>query len=407
MLKISEVSKALNKRVNKDNETLIKRVVIDSRIVKKGDLFVAIKGKNFDGHKFIDKAIKKGAVAVVTKKNLVNSKVPVFKVLDTVKALGDIAAFYRKKFNVEVICITGSAGKTSTKELLSHILSSKYKVLKTQNNENNLIGVPLTLFGLKHKHDIAVVEIGTNMFGEIKRLTQICSPEIGIITNIGESHLLGLKNKKNVLKEKRALVDGLSKCGLALLNIDDLALSTIKAKAKIVYYSDVAKTIAKFFNISNANFVKVLKKYKSPLKDRFSIIQTKKFTLINDTYNSNPVSFRYAIDKLSKLNKKSKRVIIASDMLELGKESKKLHYTLGKYINPSKIDRVIIVGKDAEDILRGAKVSGFNGQKLFYFKDKTALKRSLKGILAKDDIILVKGSRLMAMEEVVNYINKI
>ena len=404
MLKINEIAKALKKRNHINNNTKIKNIVIDSRKVKKGDLFLAIKGESYDGHNYIKQAVKNGAVCVVSKKQVPDVKAPFFKVKDTVKAIGDIANFHRLKFDIPIICITGSAGKTSTKELLTYILKQKYHVLKTKGNKNNLIGVPLTLLKLNKKHELAVIEIGTSMFGEIRRLTEIVNPQIGVITNIGEAHLEGLKDKKNVLKEKRALLDGLSKDGIAFLNQNDPMLSNIKIKAMKVLYTDIAQSIGQMCGFTKKEVQNLLNKYQNPLKNRFCILKKKYYTIIDDTYNSNPVSFRFSVDKLSCMKNKKNRVIICSDMLQLGKKSKNLHYQVGKYIHFKKIDRVIAVGKEVLNIIKGAKDSGMFKNKLFYFEDKISLKRGLSNILAKGDIILVKGSRAMGMESIVKYI---
>src|SRR3989344_254109 len=208
MLTVKEILKATRGKLVQGNPaTVVTRVSTDSRDAQKGDLFIALIGDNFDGHDFIVQAVKKQAGAlVVSKKIAVPDNIPVISVPDTAKALGNIAQFYRKSFCIPVIAVTGSTGKTTTKEMIAQVLSARYKVLKNISTENNHIGVPLTILRLKKTHQIAVLELGTNHFGEIRYLTQIAQPTVSVLTNIGESHLEFLRNLSGVFKEKFDIV---------------------------------------------------------------------------------------------------------------------------------------------------------------------------------------------------------
>ncbi|MCX5712294.1 MAG: UDP-N-acetylmuramoyl-tripeptide--D-alanyl-D-alanine ligase [Candidatus Omnitrophica bacterium] len=227
MFTISELIKATAADfIQPGTEKLVKDVCIDSRDIKPGDCFIAIKGNNFDGHEFIAQAIQKGAVCVVrTQGSRLRTKkyksAAVLEVGDTIKALGNIAAFHRRRFNIPVIAVTGSNGKTTTKEMIAYVLSGKFRVLKNEGTKNNHIGVPMTLLGLKNSHDIAVLELGTNHFGEIKELAGICQPNIAVITNIASSHLEFLKDLSGVFAEKCSLLRFLRKPAIAILNADD------------------------------------------------------------------------------------------------------------------------------------------------------------------------------------------
>ncbi|PIS34320.1 MAG: UDP-N-acetylmuramoyl-tripeptide--D-alanyl-D-alanine ligase, partial [Candidatus Omnitrophica bacterium CG08_land_8_20_14_0_20_41_16] len=223
MLKIPELLKATRgKLTSGDNSVSVKGVSIDSREIKKGEAFIAIKGNNFDGHNFINMAIKKGASCIITEKEIKGTDgIAVIKVKDTIRALGAVARFKREKYNLPVIAVTGSNGKTATKDMIAWILSKDFKVLKNEGTKNNHIGLPLTLLKLDSSYDIAVLEIGTNHFGEVKYLSDIACANIGIITNIGPAHLQYFKNLKGVFKEKHDLLRSLKAPAIAILNADD------------------------------------------------------------------------------------------------------------------------------------------------------------------------------------------
>jgi UDP-N-acetylmuramoyl-tripeptide--D-alanyl-D-alanine ligase len=234
MFDVNEILKATGGNLSGVKSNIsVQGISIDSRTIRPQEAFLAIKGNNFDGHNFIAEAIKKGAnciIAMPSKAKQEFKSVPFIEVKDTIKALGDIARYRRKKFNIPVIAITGSNGKTTTKEMAAWILAERFKVLKNEGTKNNQIGLPLTLLNLDSTYGIVVLEIGTNHFGEVAYLSKICQPNIGIITDIGPAHLEYLRNLEGVFKEKRALIENLAKPCLAILNADNVWLKEELAK---------------------------------------------------------------------------------------------------------------------------------------------------------------------------------
>ncbi len=433
---------------NPDKFRDITSVSIDSRKIGKNCLFIAIKGERFDGHDFINEVIKKKVSAVLINKNqferFKNLDIPFITVKDTTKSLGDIASVWRDKLDAKVIGITGSAGKTTTKEMLASVLSVKFRVNKTVGNNNNHIGVPLTLLSTKAKDQIVVVEHGTNHFGEIKYTANISRPDFSLITNIGHSHLEFLKNRKGVLKEKSALLKVTAKLGgLVFINKDDDLLSTYgrvfkrkitfgfekqcdykgkienidklgratieisydrkKFSAKLPIAGEqnaknflAAFAIAKELKLSDKQILKGLKKIKSASKR----LEVKKFDntiIINDSYNANPDSMKAALSLLSKMKPSYRKIAVIGDMFELGRQSQKLHKEIGSFINELKLDEVYTVGKLSENIHKS-----LNGRVPVkkHFSEKTLLIKTLKKSDLKKSIILIKGSRGMKMEEI-------
>jgi UDP-N-acetylmuramoyl-tripeptide--D-alanyl-D-alanine ligase len=433
-------------------------VSIDSRKISKKQLFFAIKGNNFDGHNFIFDVFKKQVnCAVVSKKwysQNINKISRSFKnnaliiVNNTEKALQQLAAIYRDKFLLPVIAVAGSNGKTTAKDYIADVLSQKYSVLKTEGNYNNHIGVPLTLFNLTNKHQIAVLELGTNHFGEIDKLCKIAKPQFGIITNIGKEHLEFLKNLRGVAKAEGELVEYLKTVyGVFFLNADDNYLHKYRKQKniKIVAYSFKNKGIInakfikfnKFFPQLEINFKN--KKIKTQLKNigfqscnaalaaaavgwyfdvplnkiRYSLnnyvldskkrnclINANNIWIIDDTYNSNPDSVIEALNNFNAYQINGKKFLVLADMLELGKSSKQEHFKIGKYIKKMKFDSLLTFGAQSYYTFLGAKGLKNN----FYFNDKESLINFLNKIIKAGDAVLVKGSRSMAMESVVNKI---
>ena len=435
---------------NPDMFKSVYHVSIDSRNIRKNTLFIAIKGERFDGHDFIDEVIKKGAVAVVVNeknfKKLSEIEIPVITVNDTTKALGDVAKIWRSKLKAKVIGITGSAGKTTTKEILAALLSQKFKVNKTTANNNNHIGVPLTILSTTEKHNVLVAELGTNHFGEIPYTAPIANPDYALITNIGDSHLEFLKNRKGVLKEKSALLnEAIKRDGKVFINNDDKLLKEFgkkiknkitfgldeKAdfKAKVIGYDKLVKpqveiknkknifisslpvsgeknvlnftaafAIASEIGLTNSQIQKAVRKIKSYSK-RLEVKNLKRFTLINDTYNANPDSMKSSLDILDKIGSREKKIAVLGDMFELGAESKLKHLELSTYINKIKVDQVYSIGKMMK--LMNQKLNG-KTKVHQHFTDRESLKSFLKKLNVNNSAVLVKGSRGMKMEEFVS-----
>lgn len=429
-------------------------VSIDSRSIKRNSLFIAIKGERFDGHSFINAAIQKGAAAVMINRNQLKKiddvPVTVITVPDTTKALGDISKIWRKKLKAKIIGLTGSAGKTTTKEILAKLLSEKYKVNKTLANNNNHIGVPLTILSTSAFHDILVAECGTNHFGEIPYTTEILQPDYALITNIGDSHLEFLKNRRGVLKEKSALFEITAKRkGKLFINYDDELLSeyskkfrnkvkygfnsSVDVQGKILSYDAHVKanleikTKSKKVNVlvpfpglaSAQNFlaasavglelgltakdiIHAVRRLKIPDK-RMSISVFKKFTILNDTYNANPDSMKSAINILSMYRNRRRKIAVLGDMFELGEQSKKLHESLADYIVTQNISEILTTGKMMKHLTGKLKKLGAFSE---YFESKELLKKYLKKVNLHNSVILVKGSRGMKMEEIVSFLEK-
>ncbi len=427
-------------------------VSIDSRQINANSLFVAVKGEKFDGHDFVLEAIKKKASAVVINEKYLNRfnelPVPVITVKDTTTALGELAKIWRCKLSTKIIGITGSAGKTTTKEMLASILSEKFKVNKTLGNNNNHIGVPLTILSTNLVHEVLVLELGTNHFGEIAYTSNISQPDFALITNIGNSHLEYLKNKKGVLEEKIALFNTVAaKGGTVFINNDDNLLSKtmfnhpkrvtygfdsavdIKGEIKeinnegkpviaIQYKGKSSDFILTAYGEQNArNFLAAaavalklgldkkeiaagISKFK-PIEKRLNVKKIKKTILIDDTYNANPESMRYAIDLMPEFKNYKRRIAVLGDMFELGEQSSKMHAELYKVIKRNKIDFVISVGSMMSNL---ESELNKNGVESIYYNDREELKKYLKGFDFSNSVVLVKGSRGMKMEEFVKVI---
>lgn len=436
---------------NPDEYKPVSHVSIDSRNIA-NSIFVAIKGERFDGHDFIKNAISNGAKAVVINRSRIESfnnlKIPFVAVEDTTIALGDLAKIWRNKLSAKIIGITGSTGKTSTKEMLAVILNERFTVNKTLANNNNHIGVPLTIFSTTNKHDAAVLELGTNHFGEIEYTANIAKPDYAVITNIGSSHLEFLKNRKGVLKEKIALFDAADKNGgtLFINNDDDLLRKSAgnykkkityafendaEVKGKISDYTEEGKAVVevKFKNKKlkevfplygghNAkNFLpcaaiafrlgmtkdeisKGIKKLKA-VEKRLNVRSHKNFILIDDTYNANPESMKSALELLGRIKTYNKKVALLGDMFELRDKAPVLHKKLLSEIKKNKIDEAYTTGslmKNLNEALSGSKI------KAKHFKSRDKLKKFLQEKDFSDSVVLVKGSRGMKMEEFTNVI---
>ncbi len=423
---VKEILEATKGRLLKgDINASFSGISIDSRTIKKGNFFIALKGENFDGHNFIKEAIRKKAKGVVqspvTSQPKTENSPFIIQVADTTKALGDIASCQRRKFAIPVIAISGSNGKTTLKELIALLLSSKYKVLKNKENWNNCIGLSLTLLELNFRHQAVVVEMGTNHFGELKRLSEIAQPTIAVITNIGSAHLQFFKNIKGVYKAKTEFLEDLSSDRtVAIDSADEHLLSLVRKKfrGEIVFFDAVsaasapsrfldakiisaAFVVCERFNISRKEMLRKLKHFKN-LPMRMEMQEIKGVSFINDAYNSNPSSLLYAIQRLSEC--KGRKILVVGDMLELGERSQELHFEIGGAVVKAKIDILISVGELAKKISEGACHYGMDKKNMLNFNSNLETAECILSILKKGDTILVKGSRKMRMEEIIEKI---
>ncbi|NLL73260.1 MAG: UDP-N-acetylmuramoyl-tripeptide--D-alanyl-D-alanine ligase [Clostridiales bacterium] len=447
---LSNIAKACNGRpfnINREDE--VSGVVIDSRLVKPGYLFIATRGMRVDGHDYIESAYKQGAMAVVCE-TPPSFDIPYILVNDSFLALKQIATWYRMQLDIPVVGITGSVGKTSTKEFVSSVLSQKYKVLKTEGNFNNEIGLPLTILKIHEDHEVAVVEMGINQFGEMHRLSQIAKPDYCIITNIGQCHLENLGSQEGILKAKTEIFDFMNEEGRVILNGDDHMLSTIsnvKGKAPIRYgfknknnvYADkisskgllgsscnihinesclhvnipmpgshmisnalAAASMGALLGLSNDQILDGIEKIK-PLNGRNNIIAHDRWTIIDDCYNANPVSMKAAIDLLSMAD--TRKVAILGDMGELGSTENMLHKEIGMYAASKELDIIICIGALSYHMLEGAKTN-FRPEGLYYFEEIDSLLTSLGDILKDGDTILVKASHFMGFDKIVKELIK-
>lgn len=423
-------------------------ITTDSRTIKGGELFCALKGPRFDGHQFLQEAFQKGARGV-----LVSTVSPVLYeceicqivVEDTLIALGALGRYHRRRFPIPVVGITGSNGKTTTKEMTAQVLERVYPLLKTPENQNNLIGVPLTLLRLTPEHRVAVLEMGTNMPGEIERLASIAEATVGVLTNIHQTHLELLGSVQRIKEEKGKLLESLDEQGIAILNADDQEVMSLTrtVRGRVITFgfgaeADVRGTqvescgvqgmtfqlsfrgeslpvqlpILGVHNVSNAlaaaavglglglNLPQIqegLHRY-SPVPRRMERLHIEQEVLIlNDSYNANPASLRAAIAVLRALPKKRKHLLVVGDMLELGPETYKLHEDVGKELPTSSVDRLITVGSRAAWIAKGARATGMPDAHIKVCADHEEAFQHLSNLLEAGDTILIKGSRGMQM----------
>jgi UDP-N-acetylmuramoyl-tripeptide--D-alanyl-D-alanine ligase len=455
-LKCTEILKATGGILMSGNiDTKFTGISTDSRKICAGDLFIPISGERFDGHDYRKSSLNSGASAALTHKEIQGSynKV-IIKVEDTLKALRDIATYYRLKFNIPFIAITGSVGKTSTKDMVACVLNQRFNVLKTEGNFNNEIGLPLTIFNLDSFHETAVIEMGMSGFNEISRLSSIVNPDIAIITNIGLSHIEKLGSRQNILKAKMEILEHLNKDGLVILNGDDKLLYGLKdlLKFRTVYYGmedgldyqaynvNTAGENGTYFEITIGNcdykvhvpvpgihnvynalaaitagielklppdkIVKGISEF-SAGKMRMSIIPLEKIKIINDTYNASPQSMEAAIKVLKEIAAGRRTVAVLGDMLEMGEWASKAHIDVGKFAVLMGIDYIITVGDNGKSIKDGAILAGMSKENAFSFKDNNEANEFLSSFIIEDDVVLIKGSRGMKMEEITEHLLKI
>jgi len=433
---------------------LFKGVSTDSRQCSPGNLFVALQGETFDGHHYLEQAIQKGAAGLLTHRRTekMPQDLPVMLVRDTLQALGDLAQFWRRRFSPTILAITGSSGKTTTKEMAAAILGAGRKILKTEGNFNNLIGLPLTLFNLSQDHTAAILELGTNQCGEIARLTKIAVPEIGLITNIGPAHLEGFGNIAGVAEEKKDLFLNMPPSGTIIINHDDPFLRKsgdawagrcisfgLKEGAdvgaeKITYryaqgtrftlhvgdaHQEVAMQIAGEHQVMNAlaaaasawaagatiaDISRGLTNF-SPVPGRMEVLPLNNGAfVINDTYNANPASVGEALKTLSNLKGKGRSVVVLGDMLELGDEEEIWHQKIGGLLADTGVNRVYLRGRFSGATAAGASKQGLPAAAVILREDPEEIARDILSYAQEGDWILVKGSRRMKMETIVEMI---
>lgn len=421
------------------------QVAIDSRKVSVGDIFFAIKGENFDGHKFVDLAIERGAELCIVHEDVkydnINENVSIILVSDTKKALLDLAAYYISTLDIKVVGITGSTGKTSTKDLIASALSEKYKVFKTQGNFNNDIGMPLMIFKLDYSYEVAILEMGMSNLGEIDILAKVAKPSIGVITNIGSSHLENLKTRENILKAKLEIANTFKEDNVLIINGDNDMLHnfhTDKYKiVKIGIENDynfvgcriiISKDSIEFNVVDNGNEVSTIFTVPVPGKHnvlnsllaiavarelevsyediqkgiknleatsmRLDVLKLKGYTIINDTYNASPDSMEAALEVLKEYE--GRKIAVLGTMKELGEESSRSHRQVGKFAKLSGVDKLFTLGEYNEEFKEG-----YGEENFMCFNSIDELIKSLENNIAPGDVLLVKASRSMKFENII------
>jgi UDP-N-acetylmuramoyl-tripeptide--D-alanyl-D-alanine ligase len=453
---LEEVLKATGgKLLQGEEKTSFRGISTDSRTVAEGELFIALKGERFDGHHFAIEALKKRAGGVIIEEDRVrdirwNGYRPsaVIAVKDALHALGDIAQERRRRFGTPVVALTGSNGKTTTKEMIAACLETTFPVLKTKGNLNNLIGLPLTLLNLTERERIVVLEMGMNVPGEIRRLAEIAEPDVGLITNIEKVHLEGMGSLERVREEKGELFRKMRQDGTILVNQDDprvIDLATEFPGQKITFGIDhpaeVMATEIRLKGVGRTSFTLMtegvtmeitlpllgrhfvpnalsaiaaaslfgieLEKAKEALEHlsafpmRMEILRLKEgVSLINDAYNANPRSMELALGILSEMKGEGRGIAVLGDMLELGDFSVEAHQHIGQRVEELSIDFLLALGEEAPVLVESAIRHGLDSEKARIVESHTEAISLLKKMIRDGDWILIKGSRRMRMEKI-------
>ena len=434
---IVEATRGILVSGNKDDE--INFFSQDSRQMTNGGMYIPLKGERFDGHNFIESAFQTGAQAIISEKDVNYEDKIVIKVKDTHQALKDMASYLRNHRPVKVVGVTGSVGKTSTRDMVYSVVKQKYKTLKTEGNYNNEIGLPLTILRY-HDEEVLVLEMGMNHLQEMSRLSMIARPDIACITNVGTAHIGELGSRENILKAKLEIINGMKEGSTLIINQDNDMLQTVelphlnvvrvgKGKEASIQASHIVleETKSSFeveyqgkkeiievpvqgeHNISNAliaiavgielnisleDIKKGIQEFKLT-KNRMDILEKNHKTVIDGTYNASVDSMKSSIDVLA--NYKKRKVAILADMLELGDYSQQLHEEVGSYVASKGIDILVCVGKEAKYIYQKARESM---KDVYYFESNQEVIARLDELLKEDDVILVKGSHSMNLKEV-------
>jgi len=425
---------------------------IDSRTIQVGQFFIPLKGENFDGHEFVTAAVEKGASGIAVESEwyskqdqaLFLKNVVVIVVRDTLDFLQKLSAWHRQHFMIPVVGITGSNGKTTVRKMIAEILTSKYAVLTNEGNQNNHIGVPLTLLKINTSHQVAAIELGTNHPGEIAMLTDLIKPDVGVITNIGKGHIGFFGSVEAIYREKRSLFENMKSGSVVFKNMEDAFLRNYQnSDLKIIrvgssraydYHGRIissdqfgcvkfsinaiteislripglhlfqnalmAAAVGLFFGI-HAEGLKARLENFQPEKQRMQIYEKNGVLIINDAYNANPDSTVAAIDYLANLSAaKGRKIIAIGDMLEMGDFGEEEHRMIGKFINGKPIDFVFLYGPLSTNVKKGIiETNSFKGE-MHWYKTHEEIASHLAKILAPNDVLLVKGSRGMKMENV-------
>ena len=438
-------------------DTIFSSVQTDSRRIENGCLFVPIIGERFDAHEFLFDSLNMGAAgAIVSQKDLetdtnaiflANGK-PLILVEDTVDALGDLAKWYRSTFMIPVVAVTGSVGKTSTKEMIQAVLNKKFTTLKTLGNFNNAIGLPLTIYRMDEEYNAMVLEMGMSGLGEISWLSKIANPDIAVITNVGISHIQKLGSKQNVLKAKLEIMDGMGPEGVLIINHDDAMLMGVKdfVQRRVVTFGteegsdiraegvfgkgekgsqfslsingelfDVKLQVPGVHNVYNAlaaiatgtilgipvpDMIEALKEFSPDDTMRMFISDKNGVKIINDCYNASPASMKAALNVLSELNISGRKIAVLGNIYELGDWTEKAHREVGESCVQNNVDILVTVGDFGNYTISGALGAGFDSASVHCFENNDQVNHFLRSMIQAGDALLIKGSRGAKMEEI-------
>jgi UDP-N-acetylmuramoyl-tripeptide--D-alanyl-D-alanine ligase len=428
----------------------ITAITTDSRTVTDGCLFAAIRGERADGHKFAEQVMENGAACVLSEKDLGWTDRPFIQTASTLEALKAIAEFYLKQLNIPVVGVTGSVGKTSTKEMIASVLKEKYRVLKTDGNFNNELGLPLTVFRLREDDEIAVLEMGISHFGEMHRLAKIARPDTCVITNIGWAHLENLGTRDGILKAKSEIFDFLREDGHIILNGDDDKLASVRVEghtpvrfgldpandlyadaivphgfegtscrihtkkgsfdamiripgSHMVYNALAGAAVGLVYGLTNEEIRRGIESCRT-LAGRFNIIRTDRFTVIDDCYNANPASMKASLAVLQ--SGSGRKVALLGDMGELGADEIRLHEEVGEAAGRMKIDALFCAGPLSARIADGAEKTGSGKMEIRRFASREELTGRLPELLQNGDTILVKASHSMQFDKIVEALRR-
>ncbi len=432
-----------------DENTIVRGICTNSKEIEEGNLFVPIIGEKVDAHLFIESALEIGAATLTSMHSgVVIADKPYIQVSDTIKAMQDIGAYIRSMYHKPVVAVTGSVGKTTTRDMIATALSQCAKVYKTKKNYNSQVGVPITLSYLEEDSDMSVFELGMSDFGQMGILSDMVKPDICVITVIGVAHIEYLKTRENILQEKLSITKSMNKDGILFLNGDDDMLASLKTETgdKVVYYGTKdwcdyrAENIRMEDNKYVYDYVHGNKRVKVVLNalgthnvvnslagmaiadymnmdldkvaagfDDFSGMRQKvidisgKYTIIDDTYNASPDSMKASINVLAEMDCTGKRIAVLGDMFELGDNSEKYHYEVGTYLADKNIDELVVIGELSQNILQGVKDAG-SSIKCNTLKDNGEASLFLLSVMTPGDVVLIKGSNGMKMDQIVSNI---
>jgi UDP-N-acetylmuramoyl-tripeptide--D-alanyl-D-alanine ligase len=456
-LSSSEISQAIGAiRQPAHDEIVPVGYSIDSRTIRPGECFIAIRGRNFDGHQFISEALSKGASLLIANTNTGNhwpSHSPILIVENTLLALQRLATHVRAKWGKRLVAITGSTGKTTTKDITSFILASRFRVFKTPGNFNNEYGLPLSLLRLQEFDEIAVIELGMSAPGEIARLSRIAGPNIGVVTNVKPVHLEFFKSIQGIAEAKRELIEQLPSNGVAVLNNDDVRVrkfgrhfpgqiltygmqTAATYRASETQFSDLGGTefrldhkgkgylfglpLIGVHNVYNClpaiavahhlglglEVIDQRIRLLQPSAGRGEILRFVDFAVINDSYNSNPSALEAMIHFLKRVPKAKRRILVAGEMLELGPRSSEFHFSSGRTAAKAGVDFILGVQGQAVNFVHAARKQGFGDDRAMFFETATAAGEWLSRHVRAGDLILVKGSRSVKTEQVIEILKQ-